>query len=210
MSFTKENPENSNIPEPDEGFEEPLKSWMSGLSDICMTDSCASRILGRVTCPLPGRGSRYRICTGLTRFSGGMGSRPMFPGFRVFVYSRASRHDRPRTVYRRCNILLLGISTSHWLAVFLLIISNIPERILRREMLQLIFFKKVETKNQRQVKNVKLITQNNFSEENRVKTIISKKKGPKLRCWVDSLTKGSEKIPNKHKTWNYSRAAGNK
>ena len=63
MSFTEENPENTDITEPDEGFKEPLESWMSGLSDIRMTlNSSANRLFGRVTCPLPDRGSRYRIC----------------------------------------------------------------------------------------------------------------------------------------------------
>ena len=37
------------------------------------SDSWASRLFGRVSCPLPDRGSRYWICTGSTPCSGGMG-----------------------------------------------------------------------------------------------------------------------------------------
>ena len=146
MSFTEENLENSDIPEPDEGFKEPLVSWVSGLSDIQMTlDSWASRLFGRVT--LLDRGNRYWICTGSTRCSGGMGSWSMFPGSWVFVYSRASRRNRPRTVYRRCFFLLLSTgSTFHRLVFFrfLLILSHCWKNIKTKKLFQLIF-QKVET-----------------------------------------------------------------
>ena len=148
MSFTEENPENSNNPEPDEGFKEPLEpleSWMSGLSDIRMTLT-SEPVDPLEESPVHCR-SRYRICTGLTQCSGGMGSWPMFPGSWVFVYSRASRCDRPTTVYRRCFFLLLHTgSTFHRLVFlrFLLILSHCWKNIKKKKMFQLIF-QKVET-----------------------------------------------------------------
>ena len=109
------------------------------------SDSWASRLFGRVICLLLDRGSRYWICTSSTRCSRGMGSWPMFPESWVFIYSRASRSDRPRTVYHRCFILLLRSGSSfHRLVVFrfLLILSHCWKNIKKKKL----FFRKLECK----------------------------------------------------------------